>query len=84
MDPGVTKLLSHEMDPGVTKLWSQEMDPGVTKLWSQEMDPGVTKLWDRNRNTHRCWYQTYINNDHLLNLCPYKWLRSSRLPIMAD
>ena len=44
-----------------------------------EMSPNFTKLLvDRNRSIYRCWYQTFIDNIHLLNLCPNKWLRSSR------
>ena len=49
-----------------------------------EMSPNFTKLLDRNRNIYRCWYHIFINNIHLLNLCPNKWLRSSRLPTMFD
>ena len=49
-----------------------------------EMSPNFTKLLDRNRSVYRSWFQTFVQNVHNLNLCPNKWLRSSRLPIMSD
>lgn len=33
---------------------------------------------------YRCLFQTFIHNIHLLNLCPNKWQRSSRLLITSD
>jgi len=49
-----------------------------------KMSSNFTRLLDRNRNIYRCWYQTFVDNIHLLNLCPNKWLRSGRLPIIND
>ena len=49
-----------------------------------EMSPNFTKLLDRNRAVYKCWFQTFVQNIHYLNLRPNKWLRSSRLPITSD
>jgi len=48
------------------------------------MSSNFTRILDRNRDIYRDWYQTFINNVHLLNLRPKKWLKSSRLPIVDD
>jgi len=49
-----------------------------------DMSSNFTKLLDRNRDVYRSWYQTFMDNVHLLNLRPNKWLRSSRSPIIND
>ena len=47
---------------------------------NEEMSSNFIKLLERNRSIYRCWYQTFVDNVHLLNLCP----NSSRLPIIND
>ena len=47
-----------------------------------EMSSNFTKILDRNCTIYHQWYQTFIDNVHLLNLCLNKWLRSSRLPMV--
>ena len=49
-----------------------------------EMSSNFTKILDRNCTIYHQWYQTFIDNVHLLNLCLNKWLRSSRLPTVND
>ena len=48
-----------------------------------EMGPNFTKLLDPTRAIYKCWFQTLVQNIHYLNLCPNKWLRSSRLLISS-
>ena len=49
-----------------------------------EMSSNFTKILDRNRSIYQQWYQTFIDNIHLLNLRPNKWLKSDRLPLVDD
>ena len=49
-----------------------------------EMGSNFTKILVRNRSIYQQWYQTVIDNVHLLNLRLNKWLRSSWLPIIND
>ena len=49
-----------------------------------EMRSNFTKILDRNRSIYQQWYQTFIDNVHLLNLHPNKWLKSSWLPVIND
>ena len=49
-----------------------------------EMSSNFTKILDRNRSIYQQWYQSFIDNVHLLNLRPNKWLKSSRLPVVSD
>ena len=49
-----------------------------------EMSLNFTKILDRNRSIYQQWYQTFIDNIHLLNLRPNKWLKSDRLPLVDD
>ena len=48
------------------------------------MRSNFTKILDRNRSIYQQWYQTFIDNVHLLNLHPNKWLKSSWLPVIND
>ena len=41
-----------------------------------EMSSNFTKILDHNCSIYQQWYQTFIDNVHLLNLRPNKWLRS--------
>ena len=49
-----------------------------------EMSSNFTKILDRNRFIYQQWYQTFIDNVHLLNLRPNKWLKSDRIPEVSD
>ena len=49
-----------------------------------DMSSNFTKILDRNRSIYQQWYQSFIDNVHLLNLRPNKWLKSSRLPNVND
>ena len=49
-----------------------------------DMSSNFTKILDRNRSVYQQWYQTFIDNVHLLNLRPNKWLKSGRLPVSGD
>ncbi len=41
-----------------------------------EMSTNFTKILDRNQSIYQQWFQGFINNVHLLNLRPNKWLES--------
>ena len=49
-----------------------------------EMSSNFTKILDRNRSIYQQWYQGFIDNIHLLNLKPDKWLVTSRIPVIND
>ena len=49
-----------------------------------EMSSNFTKILDRNRSIYQQWYQMFIDNIHLLNLRPNKWLKSDRLPLVDN
>ena len=49
-----------------------------------DMTANFTKLLHRNRSIYQHWYQSFIENVHLLSLRPNKWLKSSRLPLVND
>ena len=49
-----------------------------------EMSSNFTKILERNRSIYQQWYQSFIDNVHLLNLRSNKWLKSSRLPVVSD
>ena len=49
-----------------------------------KMTSNFTKILDRNRSIYQQWYQMFIDNIHLLNLRPNKWLKSNRLPLTDD
>jgi len=49
-----------------------------------EMSHNFTQILDRNRSIYQQWYQSFMQNVHLLNLRPNKWLKSSRLPLVND
>ena len=48
-----------------------------------EMSSNFTKILERNRSIYQQWYQGFINNIHLLNLRPNKWL-TDRIPVIND
>ena len=41
-------------------------------------------LLERNRELYCEWYRIFIENIHMLDLGPNKWLKNSRLPITDD
>ena len=49
-----------------------------------DMSANFTKILNRNRSIYQQWYQSFMENVHLLNLRPNKWLKSSRLPKVND
>ena len=49
-----------------------------------DMSSNFTKILDRNRSIYQQWYQSFIDNIHLLNFHPNKWLKSSQLPKVND
>ena len=49
-----------------------------------DMSSNFTKILDQNRSIYQQWYQTFIDNVHLLNLRLNKWLKSGRLPLNGD
>ena len=49
-----------------------------------DMSSNFTKILDRNCSIYQQWYQTFIDNVHLLNLRLNKWLKSGRLPLNGD
>ena len=49
-----------------------------------DMTSNFTQILDRNRSIYQQWYQSFMENVHLLNLRPNKWLKSSRLPNIDD
>ena len=49
-----------------------------------EMSSNFTKILDRNLSIYQQWYQGFIDNIHLLNLKPNKWLATDRLPVIND
>ncbi len=49
-----------------------------------EMSSNFTKILEGNRQIYRNWFQIFIENIHLLDLRPNKWLKSGRLPTIDD
>ena len=39
-------------------------------------------LLERNRELNCEWYRIFIDNTHMLDLRPNKWLKNSRLPVL--
>lgn len=54
--------------------------PGITL----DMSANLTGLLERNRKMYRAWYQSFIDNIHLLALKPDKWNTTSRTPVQDD
>ena len=48
------------------------------------MSSNLTALLERNRELYCEWYRIFIENIHMLDLRPNKWLKNSRLPIIDD
>ena len=49
-----------------------------------EMSSNYTRILERNRHIYNSWFQGFIDNIHLLDLRPKKWLKSSRFPVIND
>ena len=49
-----------------------------------DMASSLTALLERNRELYCEWYQIFIENIHMLDLRPNKWLKNSRLPLLED
>ena len=47
-----------------------------------DMSLNLTALLERNRELYCEWYGVFIENIHMLDLRPNKWLKNSRLPIL--
>ena len=48
------------------------------------MAANLTTMLERNRELYCEWYKIFIDNIHLLDLRPNKWLKNSRLPVLDD
>ena len=46
-----------------------------------EMSSNYTRI-PGNRHIYNSWFQGFIDNIHLLDLRPKKWLKSSRFPVI--
>ena len=64
---------------------------GRNNFWSLEgsgikldMAANLTALLERNRELYCEWYKIFIENIHMLDLWPNKWLKNSRLPVLDD
>ena len=49
-----------------------------------DMAANLTAMLERNRELYCEWYKIFIDNLHLLDLRPNKWLKNSRLPVLDD
>ena len=49
-----------------------------------DMSSNLIALLERNRELNCEWYGIFIENIHMLDLRPNKWLKNSRLPIHDD
>ena len=59
----------------------RKMDELGIKL---DMAANLTGMLERNRELYCKWYKIFINNIHLLDLRPNKWLKNGRLPVLDD
>ena len=48
------------------------------------MASNLIGLLERNRELYCEWYGTFIENIHMLDLRPNKWLKNNRLPVLDD
>ena len=48
------------------------------------MASNLTALLKRNQELYCEWYGIFIENIHMLDLRPNKWLKNSRLPVLED
>ena len=48
------------------------------------MVSNLMSLLKRNRELYCQWYGIFIENIHMLDLRPNKWLKNSRLPVLED
>ena len=48
------------------------------------MAANLTGMLERNRELYYECYKIFINNIHLLDLRPNKWLKNGRLPVLDD
>ena len=49
-----------------------------------DMSSNLTSLLERNCELCTEWYQVFIDNIHMLDLRPNKWLKNKRLPVIDD
>ena len=49
-----------------------------------DMADNLTGMLERNRELYCEWYKIFINNIHLLDLRPNKWLKNGRLPVLDN
>ena len=49
-----------------------------------DMAANRTALLEQNRELYCEWYKIFIDNIHMLDLRPNKWLKNSRLPVLDD
>ena len=49
-----------------------------------DMASSLTALLERNHELYCEWYRIFIDNIHMLDLRPKKWLKNSRLPVLDD
>ena len=49
-----------------------------------DMASNLTYLLERNRELYCEWYGIFLENIHMLDFRPNKWLKNSRLPVLED
>ena len=49
-----------------------------------DMAFNLTALLERNQELYCNWYGIFLENIHMLDLRPNKWLKNSRLPVLND
>ena len=49
-----------------------------------DMASNLTILLERNRELYCEWYGIFLENIHMLDLRPNKWLKNRRLPILDN
>ena len=49
-----------------------------------DMAANLTTMLERNRELYCEWYKIFIDNIHLLDLRPNKWLKNGKLPVIDD
>ena len=57
------------------------LEGSVIKL---DMASNLTTLLERNRELYCEWYGIFLENIHMLDLRPNKWLKNSRLPVLDN
>ena len=49
-----------------------------------DMASNLNTLLERNRELYCEWYRIFLENIHMLDVRPNKWLKNSRLPVLDD